>query len=212
WTRRQADPRIAFATQVSIDAADDDELLRLCAAAPLSAVFIGLETPNEDSLLETLKHQNLGRDLVQQVGKFLEHGIMVASGLIVGFDSDGPDIFERQRRFVESLPVPIFSLGALVAPAGTPLFDRLARGGRLVSNGAETPATPWETNIIPKQMTRDELMRGLRWLCNKIYHPDAFANRVIHMLERLGPSQGPSIAGGIAVPEGRNQLARDTAQ
>src|SRR5207249_11689112 len=95
WTRRQADPRIAFATQVSIDAADDDELLRLCAAAPLSAVFIGLETPNEDSLLETLKHQNLGRDLVQQVGKFLEHGIMVASGLIVGFDSDGPDIFER---------------------------------------------------------------------------------------------------------------------
>ena len=55
-------------------------------------------------------------------------------------------------------------------------------------------------------------MRGLRWLCNKIYHPDAFANRVIHMLERLGPSQGPSIAGGIAVPEGRNQLARDTAQ
>ena len=211
WNRRQANGPIAFSTQLSIDAAGDEELLRLCAEAPFVAVFIGLETPNEDSLLETKKRQNLHRDLVHQVGRFLEHGIMVMSGLIVGFDSDGPDIFERQRRFVESAPVPVFTLGALVAPTGTPLFERLARSRRLVPNGAETPATPWETNIMPQQMTRDELVQGLRRLCNQIYHPDAFAERVIRMLDQLGPYQGPPSRGAPARSPERERLDRDTA-
>ena len=160
-----------------------------------------METPNEDSLLEAKKRQNLGHDLVEQVVRFLERGIMVMSGLIVDFDSDGPDIFERQRCFVESAPVPIFSLGALVAPAGTPLFERMARSRRLLPNGSETPATPWETKIIPMQMTRDELLSGLRRLCNQIYQPDAFAERVIHMLERLGPYQGPPLRQNPAQPQ-----------
>ncbi len=210
WNRRQTNGPVRFATQLSIDAASDDELLRLCAEAPLNAVFIGLETPNEDSLRETKKVQNLRRDVIEQVGRFLDHGIMVMSGLIVGFDSDGADIFERQRRFVESAPIPVFSLGALVAPAGTPLFDRLSRAGRLLPNKAETPATPWDTNITPNRMSREELLSGLRRLCNDIYRPDAFAERVVHMLERLGPYRGPRLEHASS-PEGRDPLARDTA-
>src|SRR5207245_8011633 len=107
WNRRRTAGPMTFSTQLSIDAANDDELVRLCAEAPLTAVFIGLETSNEESLRETKKRQNVGRDLLEQVGRFLERGIMVMSGLIVGFDSDGPDIFERQLRFVESAPIPI---------------------------------------------------------------------------------------------------------
>jgi hypothetical protein len=212
WNQRQTRGPVRFSTQLSVDAANDDELLRLCGKAPLTSVFIGLETPNEESLLETRKFQNLRRDVIERIGRFLEHGIMVMSGLIVGFDSDGADIFERQRRFVASAPIPIFSLGALVAPAGTPLFERLKFAGRLIPNGAETPATPWETNIVPRQMTGDELMTGLRRLCNEIYHPDAFADRVVHMLERLGRYQGPPLQDQRAsLPQVREQLAHDTA-
>ena len=49
-----------------------------------------------------------------------------------------------------SVPVPIFNLGALVAPAATPLFDRMKREGRLAANGIEVPATPLDTNIVPQ--------------------------------------------------------------
>lgn len=134
WNSRQEQP-LFFGTQVSIDAARDDELLDLCARAGLTWVFIGIETPNEESLRESRKRQNVGVDLVSQVQRFLDHGIAVAAGMIVGFDHDGPDIFERQFEFAMSSPIAIFSLGALVAPAATPLYDRMASSGRLVEGG-----------------------------------------------------------------------------
>ena len=186
WNRRQEKGRVSFTTQLSIDAAKDEELLQMCADAGLTHVFIGIETPNEDSLRETRKRQNLGISLSQQVQRFLDKGIAVTGGMIVGFDSDGPDIFERQYEFAMSMPIPIFSLGALVAPAATPLHDRMAKEGRLFDDGAEVAAMPWSTNIVPRQMTRQRLLDGTRWLCNKLYDPQAFAERCLHFIEKLG--------------------------
>jgi hypothetical protein len=94
------------------------------------------------------------------------------------FDNDEADIFRRQYEFAMATEVPIFSLGALVAPAATPLHARLAEAGRLVEDGAEIAATPWSTNVIPNKMTREELFEGIRWLCNSIYHPAAFEQRM----------------------------------
>jgi radical SAM superfamily enzyme YgiQ (UPF0313 family) len=190
WNSRQDRPMF-FGTQVSIDAARDDELLDLCARAGLTWVFIGIETPNEESLRESRKRQNVGVDLVSQVRRFLDHGIAVAAGMIVGFDHDGPDIFQRQYEFAMSSPIAIFSLGALVAPAATPLYERMASGGRLVEGGAEIAATPWDTNIVPERMTREELFDGLQRLCNNLYHPRAFGERLVHLIESLGPHRGP---------------------
>jgi len=190
WNASRTDGPVAFHTQVSIDAARDLEILQGCAEAGLTRVFIGIETPNEESLRETGKRQNVGVDLVQQVELFLEHGISVTGGMIVGFDHDGPDIFQRQLDFAMACPIPIFTLGALVAPAATPLFDRMRRGGRLVEDGSETQGV-WNTNILPTLMSREELFRGLKWLGNQLYHPASFARRVISMIERMGPQRGP---------------------
>lgn len=199
WNARQTLGRVSFLTQLSVDVARDDELLELCADAGLASVFIGLETPNEDSLRETKKRQNLRRNLVEEVQNFLSHGISVIGGMIVGFDSDGPDIFERQYNFAMASGVPIFSLGALVAPAATPLYARLRNAGRLkTSGGSEVAAMPWATNIVHPRLSEAELLTGLRWLGNNLYSPAALGQRLLCFIEKFQGRPG--------VPSG--QLAR----
>jgi radical SAM superfamily enzyme YgiQ (UPF0313 family) len=176
---------VAFMTQVSIDCARDIEMIQLCAAAGLTNVFIGIETPNEDSLRETKKRQNVGVDLAERTERFVHSGIAVTAGMIVGFDADTKAIFEHQYEFAMSLPVPIFTLGALVAPAATPLHRRLALENRLVENGWEV-AGAWNTNLVPLRMTRSELIAGIRWLCNRLYRPEAFAERTLHFIREFG--------------------------
>jgi hypothetical protein len=185
WNGRHAGAPLSFVTQVSIDAARDDELLALCGAAGFSHVFIGIETPNEASLRETKKLQNVGIDLVEQIERFLRHGVGVIAGMIVGFDADGPDIFERQYRFAMASPVPIFSLYALVAPARTPLRARLAGAGRLASEEYHT-GMPWDTNVVPRLLTREQQIAGQRWLSNALYAPEAFGQRVLRAIELMG--------------------------
>lgn len=187
WNDRQADGRVDFETQVSIDAAKDDELLEMCFRAGMKHVFVGIETPNADSLREARKRQNLNVDLGAQVQRFFDRGISVTGGMIVGFDSDGPDIFERQYEFAMSTAIPVFTVGALTAPAATPLHKRLAAEGRLVTDGTEVAAVPWNTNIIPCQLSRDQLLDGTRWLCSKLYHPAAFGERVLRLIKTMGP-------------------------
>lgn len=152
----------------------------MMAEAGIRFVFVGIETPNKESLKESKKRQNVVADLVSSVERFLEHGIAVTAGMIVGFDADGPDIFEQMYDFAMCLPVPVFSLGALVAPNATPLHERMKREGRLMDGmaGAETSGSPLETNIVPKRMTRQQLMDGIRWLCNRLYSPEAFEHRL----------------------------------
>ena len=198
WNADRPDGPVAFHTQVSIDAARDPEIMELCGAAGLTRVFIGIETPNEESLRETRKRQNVGVDLVDQVQVFLDHGISVTGGMIVGFDHDGADIFQRQFDFAMATPIPIFTLGALVAPAATPLYDRMQRSGRLVAAGGSETQGVWNTNIIPTLLTPEQLFSGLKWLGNRLYDPANFARRVVAMIERMGPQRGPFKAGYTA--------------
>jgi len=182
---------MAFTTQVSIDCARDTEMLQLCADAGLVNVFIGIETPNEDSLRETKKRQNVGIDLRERIERFVHNGIAVTGGMIVGFDSDTKAIFQQQYEFAMSVPVPIFSLGTLVAPAATPLHSRMAAQNRLVENGSEVAGAPWNTNMVPLQMSRSELISGVHWLCNRLYRPDAFAERALRFVGEFGRDRLP---------------------
>jgi radical SAM superfamily enzyme YgiQ (UPF0313 family) len=191
WNERREDGKLTFSTQVSIDAARDDELLRLCAEAGLIQVFVGIETPNEESLREAGKRQNLGVDLAAQVQKFYDYGIAVVGGIIVGFDHDDRDIFARQYELATAAALPTVTLGALVAPAATRLHDRLEAEGRLVAHGSEMAAMPWSTNVIPRRMTREELLAGIRWLANQLYRPAAFADRLLRFIERVGERRDP---------------------
>ena len=186
WNSHRPAGRVLFSTQLSIDLARDPELLRLCAAANLGWAFIGIETPNEESLTETMKRQNLRVDLLGEIEKVVRAGIMVTSGMIVGFDHDGPDIFQRQVDFINSSPVPLTTVGMLVAPPATPLHARMKRDGRLLSNDRLGGASFLETNIKPLKMSLADLKEGTRWLLNRIYDPEAFGQRVRRFVELCG--------------------------
>ncbi len=219
WNAARAHDPVTFTTQMSVDAGRDDEILALSAQAGVRAVFVGLETPSEESLREARKRQNLGGNPLEQVDRFLAHGIMVISGMIVGFDADGPDIFERQRRFVEAAPIPIFTLGALVAASGSPLHRRMTESGRLLPERPHGTGQPLSTNIIPLRMSTEHLLTGLRDLGNHVYAPRAFGERLIAMLERMGdgmppPPSTPNLPSGgegPGVPPERHALAGETA-
>ena len=188
WWRR--DKRMNFVTQISIDATRDEELLRMCAEAGLTQVFVGIETANIESLRETKKRQNVKVDLVKEVQKIVDYGMSVMGGMIVGFDADGPDIFQKQFDFAQSIPVPMFSLGGLIAPDMTPLKQRMVDEGRLL-DGATVQGVPWASNIAPKQMTNAELNAGLQRLTNSMYSPAAFGDRMVNLIETYARALPP---------------------
>ncbi|MGE0493109.1 MAG: radical SAM protein [Vulcanimicrobiota bacterium] len=192
WNRRRGN-FVLLATQASIDAARDPQLLELAASAGLSEVFIGVETPNEASLRETGKRQNVGRDLIADISRFLEHGILVHAGMMVGFDNDDPSIFERQFAFAQESPVPLFTLSSLVAPMGTPLYARLRREGRLEDREVAF-GWPWQTNIKPAGFSLEQLVEGQRWLANNLYAPDNYGRRLEAMARLLVGRPAPVVA------------------
>ncbi|HYT95039.1 MAG TPA: radical SAM protein, partial [Gemmataceae bacterium] len=161
-----------FFTEASLDLAEDDELLQLLVDANIVSVFIGIESPNEEALKETRKFQNVRPargTMVERVHKIQRAGIEVWSGMIVGFDHDGPDIFEAQRRFIEEARIISTMVGMLYAIPKTPLHARLARAGRLDSS--DEPACG--TNVLPLRMRREELRDGYVKLLDLLYEPKA---------------------------------------
>jgi hypothetical protein len=204
WNAERTKGRVEFSTQLSIDLAKDPELLGLCTEAGLSTVYIGIETPNQESLAETHKRQNLRVDLTEEVRKVVSGGLMVMCGGIVGFDHDGPDVFERHATFVDGLPVPLVSLGLLVAPASTPLYARMEREGRLTGKDRQGAGSPFATNFRVKSLSDAQLRTGMEWLINRIYAPRAFAKRVQAFVDLcvrpVRPDNRPPLFSGIEAP------------
>src|SRR3954469_15171482 len=146
---------LMFLTEASLDLADDRELMALMSEVNIRIVFVGVETPNEASLRETEKLQNLrkGGSIVEKLHRIQEAGLEVWSGHILGFDHDGPDIFERQITFIEQARIITAMVGMLSAIPKTPLHARLAREGRLDASHRPDHGT----NVIPLGLGRDQL-------------------------------------------------------
>jgi len=186
WNEHRELGRVNFNTQITLNTANDEEVLKLCYEAGITETLIGIETPNEDSLRETRKHQNLGKNIKEQIQRFRDHGIDIVASMIVGFDADAKDIFERQYEFAMSASLPTVLVSILVAPSSTPLYERLKDSNRLeVLGDIGANTSPWQTNIIPNQMTRNELFVGTRWLVNRLYHPKAFEERLLRFIDNL---------------------------
>jgi radical SAM superfamily enzyme YgiQ (UPF0313 family) len=165
-----------FNTEVSINLADDEDLMHMMVQAGFNLVFIGIETPNEDSLSECSKGQNTNRDLVQDVKHIQRAGLQVQGGFIVGFDSDTPSIFQRQIDFIQNSGIVTAMVGLLQAPPGTRLYERLKQEGRLLDDlsGDNVDGT---TNIIPS-MNLDTLREGYKQILRHIYSPEHYYQRV----------------------------------
>jgi radical SAM superfamily enzyme YgiQ (UPF0313 family) len=176
-----------FNTEASINLADDPELLSLMRQAGFITVFIGIETPNEDSLAECSKNQNKGRDLVENVKLLQRAGLQVQGGFIVGFDSDPPSIFQQQMDFIQNSGIVTAMVGLLQAPLGTRLYERMQQEGRLV-NEFSGDNVDGSTNIIPK-MGLEPLREGYRKLLGQIYAPKLFYERVLTFLREYRPPE-----------------------
>ena len=167
----------SFGTEASLNVAGDEELLDLFRAANFEWIFIGIESPDEESLKETLKFQNTRGDMLESVRKIYSYGIDVLAGFIIGFDHDTSAIFQKQYDFVMKSGIQAAMIGLLVAIPKTPLHRRLAESGRL-SELDITDNTKLGTNVIPSGMGYDEMVDGYRALYRRLVADRAIADRI----------------------------------
>ena len=184
WQKKRRSP-FGFITQASINLADDQGLIDLMAEAGFATVFVGIETPNPESLRECNKLQNQNRDLLESVRKIQNSGLEVQGGFIVGFDHDTPSIFKRQIEFIQKSGIVTAMVGLLSALPKTRLYQRLQTTGRLVKE-TDGSNTSLDLNFIPK-MKRTVLVNGYRDLLNNLYSPKNYYQRVINFLREFKP-------------------------
>jgi len=180
WQKQNKYP-FNFITEVSINLSDDDELITLMVEAAITSIFVGIETPNDESLNECGKSQNLRRNLVSSVKKLQNSGMVVSAGFIIGFDHDPPEIFEQQINFIRKSGIVSAMVGLLNAPTGTQLYKRLKYENRLLVNWSGNNMDG-VTNIIPK-MNYQDLIAGYSKVIHTIYSPREYYKRIKSFLQ-----------------------------
>ncbi len=185
WQRQHGRP-FTFSTEASIDLAQDDELLDLMVEAGFGMVFVGIETPDEQTLAYTQKKQNLKSSILGSVEKIQRRGIEVTGGFIVGFDTDPPDIFERQIRFIQEAGIPTAMVGLLNAVPNTRLWRRLEKEGRLRRATTGNNTHTLSTNFQPR-MPEEVLIGGYKRVLAELYSPARYFERCVTLMRRLPP-------------------------
>ena len=184
WSREREYP-FGFFTEATINLADDEELMQLMTKAGFDTVFVGIETPNEESLVECNKAPNINRDLIASVKKIQNYGLQVQGGFIVGFDSDPPSIFKRQISFIQRSGIVTAMVGLLNAPPGTKLYQRLKKENRLLPGGSGDN-TDGTINFIPK-MNYETLVNGYKNIVKTIYSSRQHYERIKTFLTEYRP-------------------------
>jgi len=169
-----------FSAQTSINLADDPDLMTMMTATGFTSTFIGIETPEEDSLTGCHKIQNKNRNLIDSVRKIQQNGMQVSGGFIVGFDTDAPSIFQRQVEFIQQSGIVSAMVGLLNAPKNTKLYQRLMQENRLTIE-ASGDNTDCSMNFIPK-MNYDELLHGYKTIIQNIYQVRPYYQRIRQFL------------------------------
>ena len=184
WQKKRGYP-FNFFTEASVNLAREDDMIEQMVQAGFRKVFLGIETPVEESLRLTQKMQNTTMDLLESVRKIQRAGMEVLSGFIVGFDSDPPDVFARVIEFIQKAAIPVSMVGLLSALPGTQLTRRLLKEGRLLteSNGNNTSL---DLNFIPT-MNAEYLIEGYKKILATIYEPRQYYQRVLEFLSHYQP-------------------------
>jgi len=182
WLNKRKFP-FEFTTEASINLADDPELLRALAAANFFGIFVGIESPDTDTLVLMRKKQNTRRSLQESISRIYSAGIGVFAGFIVGFDSENASIADAMIECIEDTAIPVCAVGLLYALPATQLGRRLLREGRLFS-GYDGPSPEDEgdqctagLNFETKRSRRD-VLADYRAVLDAVYDPAAYFGRV----------------------------------
>ncbi len=185
--QRQKPHRLNCYTEASVNLADDPELMSLMVQAGFNRVFLGLETPIEDALRECGKAQNLRRSLSESVCAIQGSGLAVMGSFIIGFDSDPPDVFQRQVNFIQKNGIVTAMIGLLTAIPGTRLHTRLEEEGRMLfKSSGDNADVQGSLNFITR-MDRARIIEGYRWVMNSVYSPEMYYNRMLAFLRTYHP-------------------------
>ncbi|MGA7710293.1 MAG: radical SAM protein [Rhizomicrobium sp.] len=176
----------SFGTEVSLNIAQDEELLDLFQAANFNWVFIGIESTDAASLKETGKSQNLREDILTSVRRIYSRGIDVFGGFIIGFDNDTAQTFEAQYRFITDAGIQTAMIGQLAALPRTPLYARMEREGRLRTIDEQSDNTRSLSNIIPKTMSDDEMSGLYRDIYRRLLTDKGIGIRIRNKMRHLG--------------------------
>ena len=171
---------LRYFTQATLNMSKDERLLELMADANFYAVLLGIESFSQGSLKETHKYQNIRADLVEDLRKIQSYGMGARGSLIVGFDHDGPEVFEELYQGIQRSCLPWPVVAPLQAVHNTPLWVRLRAEGRIASLRSSGPneLAKISLNIVPKQMSRVELLEGYRELVWRMYAWEASCARI----------------------------------
>lgn len=168
----------SFATEASVDLAQDQELMDRMRACNFGAVFLGIETPDTDSLTLTRKPQNIRDPLDESIARIARSGLRIMAGFIIGFDGEKSGAGQRIVDFVEKTAIPTAVFSMLQALPDTGLFKRLAKDGRLLENHGGDINQTTLMNFIPTRPVEDiahEYVDGF-W---RLYDPMKFLDRVL---------------------------------
>jgi radical SAM superfamily enzyme YgiQ (UPF0313 family) len=184
---------LSFHGELTIDVAQDAEMLSLLADANFGMLNIGIESPNEESLKEAKKIQNLRGNLSEDCRKIMSYGLEVVATMIVGFDHDTTESFDQIFEFIQEAYIPCPIINLLQAADGTTLWNRLFEENRLLDINKSlydeksflAQETRAATNIIPKNMTRAELFSGYLNLLERVYDWSNFSARTKEFISNI---------------------------
>lgn len=180
FLRALAPMDISWFTETDISVADDPELLDMIADSGCRQILIGLESPDASGLAGLDPHDWKRRHAdryLEAIERIQSRGITVNGCFILGLDSDTPETFERVRDFVTQSGLLEVQITVQTPFPGTPLYNRLRREGRLLSDRYWDRCTLFDVNYRPKNMSAGELESGMRWLFGEIYNEREFSRR-----------------------------------
>jgi radical SAM superfamily enzyme YgiQ (UPF0313 family) len=211
WMEKRRYP-FEFSTEASVNLSDDTELLRQLKAANFFAVFVGIESPDTETLVLTRKKQNTRRSLQESIYRIYDAGIFVIAGFIVGFDSEKETVSQGLIDCIEDLSIPVCTIGLLYALPNTQLTRRLAGEHRLFADH-DAPITPDQgdqcttgLNFVTRRPRRDVLV-DYRTVVDRVYSPAAFFGRLRRMTQMLKPGPRRLKPGLRAIPRDVRSVA-----
>lgn len=178
---------IKFSAELTLNVAEFPRILELLRTSNFESVFVGVESPRPESLLETKKGQNVRGSLIERLRTIQSQNLIVIAGMIVGFDHDDVEIFQDMFDFLQEAGLAFTTAGVLFAIEHTPLHARLEREGRLLDYDAAEVQVHGsaDLNFVPKLMTSDELLSGYRWMIRALYQYDNYRTRLVRSIEQF---------------------------
>jgi radical SAM superfamily enzyme YgiQ (UPF0313 family) len=196
WLEKHDYP-FEFTTEASINIADDDDMLQAMKDANFFGIFVGIESPDPETLIQMRKKQNTKRNIAESIHKIYGYGMFVTAGFILGFDTEKVSVANSMTDFIEECCVPICMVGLLYALPGTQLTRRLEKEGRLhkghdimrVEQAGDQCTLG--CNFDTKRPLRD-ILTDYRTVLASVFSPQAYAGRLSRLSTMLDRSDRPT--------------------